>query len=177
MTDITKLLIWDRYRRYQLLLLMILGIAIQLPMQAATSTATVSANIVRPVSLATQNGLNFADVSAEKLAGTVVLSPKGSRVTTGGIGIKSSVAGEPATFKVQGEPNAVYSIRLPKSVVLTDSGGNTLVVDKFTSLPSTSGLTDASGQQTLSVGATLNVGSDQAYGPYGGTMFVTIEYN
>ena len=52
-----------------------------------------------------------------------------------------------------------------------------MVVDKFTSLPATSGLTDANGKQKLFVGATLNVGSHQAYGPYNGTMSVTIQYN
>jgi hypothetical protein len=167
----------DRNRCYQLLLLLTLTVAVESPMQAATSTATVTANIVRPISLDVQNGLKFADITAEKIAGTVVLNPKGLCTTTGGTGVKSSVAAKPAEFKVQGKPNAVYSIRLPKSIVLNGSGGSTLVVDTFTSLPAISGLINADGKQTLLVGATLNVGSHQAYGPYAGTMPVIVEYN
>ena len=52
-----------------------------------------------------------------------------------------------------------------------------MLVDKFTGLPATNGLTDAGGQQILYVGATLNVGSNQGFGSYAGIMFVTVEYN
>lgn len=167
----------QRLRGSQILLLMVLTFGIELPMQAATTTATVSANIVKPISLNTQNGLNFVDVAPNNFAGTVVLSPDGSRVATGGASIKSSVNGEAAIFQVQGEPNAVYSISLPKAVVLTGSAGNTMLVDRFTSLPSSSGRISADGLQTLAVGARLNVGSNQAFGPYAGTMSVRIDYN
>ncbi|MFT5400815.1 MAG: hypothetical protein ACI8XW_003626 [Gammaproteobacteria bacterium] len=158
-------------------LLLILGIGLQLPLYAATSTATVTANIVRPISMSTQNGMEFNDVESENSAGTVVLSPNGSRIATGGIGIKSSKGGEPATFKVEGEPNAVYTISLPPSVVMTDSVGNTMIVDNFTSLPAAIGSLDTTGQQTLYVGGTLNVKKHQEYGPYSGAMSVTIQYN
>lgn len=167
----------QRLRATQGCLLLMLTIGIELPMQAATTTATVSANIVKPISLNTQSGLNFVDVSPNIFAGTVVLSPDGSRVATGGASIKSSVNGEAATFEVQGEPNAVYSISLPEAVLLTGSAGNNMLVDRFTSLPSSSGRISANGLQTLSVGARLNVGSNQAFGPYAGTMSVRIDYN
>ncbi len=159
------------------LLPLVLGIGVQLPMYAAVSTATITANIVKPVSLNAQSGLKFADVTSKNSAGTVILSPNGSRVATGGVDIKSGESSEPATFKVQGEPNAAYTINLPNSTVLTTPSGGTMVVNKFTSLPAISGLIDANGQQILTVGATLNVGSNQAYGSYAGTMVVTIQYN
>ena len=60
------------------LLPLILGISIQMPMYAAVSTATITANIIKPVSLNTQNGLKFADVSSRNSSGTVTLSPNGS---------------------------------------------------------------------------------------------------
>jgi len=50
-------------------------------------------------------------------------------------------------------------------VVLNGSEGNSMVVDNFTSLPAASGLTDTDGKQTLYVGGTLNVGSNQESGP------------
>ena len=59
----------------------------------------------------------------------------------------------------------------------TAPSGNTLLVDRFTSLPAGNGLTDAGGQQTLSVGATLNVGNNPVVGTYSGQMAVTVDYN
>ncbi|MCP4433282.1 MAG: DUF4402 domain-containing protein [Gammaproteobacteria bacterium] len=164
-------------RHFIHLLPLILGIGMQMPMYAAVSTATITANIIKPVSLNTQSGLEFADVSSNKSAGTITLSPNGSRVATGGADIKSAESGGPATFKVQGEPNAVYTIKLPESAVLSNPSGGTMVINKFTSLPATAGKIDANGEQILSVGATLNVGSNQNYGSYAGTMVVTIQYN
>ena len=176
--DLQMSKLWMLYCRHCIQLLpLALGIGVQLPMYAAVSTATITANIVKPVSLNTQSGLKFADVSSKNSAGTVILSPNGSRIATGGADIKSGETSEPATFKVQGEPNAVYTINLPVSTVLTNPSGGTMVVNKFTSLPATSGLIDANGQQILTVGATLNVGGNQAYGSYAGTMVVTIQYN
>ena len=159
------------------LLVLLLGLLVQLPMQAATETATVSANVISTLSLTNQNGLAFGDIASSNVAGSVVLSPDGSRFSTGGASINSTVAGGPAVFDVQGDPNAIYAVTLPVSVVLTDAAGNTMSVDNFTSLPAANGLTDAGGQQTLFVGGTLNVSSNQGFGSYTGIMSVTVDYN
>jgi hypothetical protein len=54
-----------------------------------------------------------------------------------------------------------------------------MTVDNFTSTPTTSGTLSAAGAQTIDVGATLNVGANQAAGTYvSGTPFsVTVNYN
>ena len=157
--------------------LLLLGLLVQLPMQAATENATVTANVISTISLTNQAGLAFGDIASSNVAGTVVLSPDGSRISTGGASINSTVAGGPAVFDVQGDPNAVYAITLPASVMLTAPAGNSMSVDNFTSLPATTGLTDSGGQQTLFVGGTLNVGGNQGFGSYSGIMSVTVEYN
>ena len=157
--------------------LLLLGLLVQLPMQAATETATVTATVISTLSLTNQSGLAFGDIAASNTAGSVVLSPTGSRISTGGASINSTVAGGPAVFDVQGDPNAVYEITLPVSVVLTATAGNTMSVDNFTSLPATTGLTDSGGRETLFVGGTLNVGSNQGFGSYSGIMSVTVGYN
>ncbi|MGD8420406.1 MAG: DUF4402 domain-containing protein [Gammaproteobacteria bacterium] len=159
------------------LLLLSLGLLVQLPMQAATETATVTANVISTLSLTNQSGLAFGDIAASNVAGSVVLSPNGSRISTGGASINSTVAGGPAVFDVQGDPNAVYAVTLPVSVVLSTVGGNTMSVENFTSLPAATGLTDSGGQQTLFVGGTLNVGNNQGFGSYTGIMSVTVDYN
>ena len=107
----------------------------------------------------------------------MILSPDGSRITTGGTFVNSTVSGGAAVFDVNGLPNAVYAITLPNSVVLTGASGNSMVVDNFTSLPANTGLTDTGGEQNLFVGATLNVPSNQAVGSYSGQMSVTVVYN
>lgn len=147
------------------------------PLQAATAIATVEARIISIISIATRNGLGFGDVSSSSVAGTVMMTPSGTRTTTGGATINTAIAASPATFDLEGTANASYAITLPLSVVLSDGGTSTMVVDNFTSLPSLTGTLDSSGQQTLFVGGTLNVGNNQPFGSYSGLMSVTVEYN
>ncbi|MEM7563221.1 MAG: DUF4402 domain-containing protein [Pseudomonadota bacterium] len=162
--------------KLQMLALMVLCLT-QFPMYAATTTATISANIVAPVSLEVENGLVYTAQVGKSVPGSVKLNPEVSGVSVGGVSVDTMSAGKPATFKVQGKPNSTYSIRLPESVVLTDAQGNTLMADRFTSFPAASGITDKFGQQTLSVGARLNVAEDQVQSPYAGQMYIIIEYN
>lgn len=147
------------------------------PTQAAVTTATVTADVIGAIGITTQSGLSFGDMSSSGTAGTIVLSPDGTRTATGGTTFNSTVAGNPATFDIQGEANSTFSISLPASILLTDAAANNMVVDNFTSVPTPAGVLDASGQQTLLVGATLNVGSNQAFGSYSGVMSVTVVYN
>lgn len=146
-------------------------------LQAATVVATVEANIISMISIASRNGLSFGDVSASALAGEVTLTADGSRTTTGGATVNSATAASAAAFDLEGTPNASYAISLPLSVVLSDGSSNTMVVDRFTASPGASGVLDASGGTALYVGATLNVGNNQPFGSYNGQMAVTVDYN
>lgn len=152
-------------------------VAIWMPVQAATTIATVEANIIITIGMTTRNGLVFGDISAGATAGTVVLDPSGARTATGGTSINTTTAGSPATFDVQGIPNASFSITLPASVILSDTASHMMTVDNFASSPTPSGVLDGSGQQALFVGATLNVSANQAFGSYSGQMSVTVDYN
>jgi hypothetical protein len=148
-----------------------------LPIHAASDTATVAAEIVDNITLTNRNGLVFGDVTTTNVAGTVVLSPGGSRQTTGGASINSAASSGPAVFDIEALPNSTFTITLPVVVVLSESTGNNMVVDNFTSFPVTTGLTDPGGQQSLYIGGTLNVEGNQLFGSYSGTMSVTIGYN
>lgn len=168
----------QRYSNFCLSVLIIWFVgSVYTPTQAAVTTATVTANVISSIGITTQSGLSFGDISASGTAGTIVMSPDGTRTTTGGTTFNSAVAGNPATFDIQGSANATYSISLPASILLTDATSNSMVVDNFTSSPTPTGVLDNSGQQTLLVGATLNVGSNQAFGSYSGVMSVTVVYN
>lgn len=144
---------------------------------AATTTTTVEANIVSTINIVARNGIVFGDIGASAIPGTVTIDVDGSRTSTGGASINSNTSGTPATFEVSGDPNALYVITLPDSVVITSASGDSMKVDRFTSAPSADGQLDSSGRQTLNVGARMNVGSFQPFGAYRGTMATTVEYN
>jgi len=144
---------------------------------AASATTTVEANIVSTINLAAQNGIVFGDIGSDSTPGTVTIDVDGSRTSTGGATINSNTSGTPANFEVSGDPNALYVITLPTEVVITSRSGDSMVVDKFTSLPSAYGQLDPAGRQNLNVGATMNVGSFQPFGAYQGVMATTVEYN
>jgi hypothetical protein len=145
--------------------------------QAATAATTVDANIVSTINLVAQNGIVFGDISASSIPGTVSIGVDGSRTSTGGATVNSNTSGTPAKFEVSGDPNALYIISLPASIVITSSAGDSMTVDNFVSTPSSNGQLDPAGQQNLIVGATMNIGSFQPFGTYQGTMATTVEYN
>jgi hypothetical protein len=151
------------------------GIAAEL--SAASITAPVSARIISTVNLVTLSGMQFGEISASSMPGTIVLEPGGARTSTQGATLNNAVPGGPASFEIVGNPSATYVISLPVSVTLTSSNGQNMEVDQFTSLPSTTGQLDGGGRQTLFVGGTLNVNANQLYGEYSGVMAVTVEYN
>jgi hypothetical protein len=145
--------------------------------QAATASTTVDANIVSTINLVAQNGIVFGDISASSIPGTVSIGVDGSRNSTGGANINSNTSGTPARFEVSGDPNALYIITLPTTIVITSSSGDSMTVDNFVSAPSANGQLDPGGRQNLNVGATMNIGSFQPFGAYRGTMATTVEYN
>ena len=146
----------------------------------STATATATAVIVSPISLTKNVDMNFGNVAVQTAAGgTVVLATDGSRTKTGGVTLPN-LAGSPtaASFTVDGQGTYTYAITLPSTALTITSGLNTMTVDTFLSTPSATGQLVA-GTQTLSVGATLNVGAAQAAGTYVSvTPFsVTVNYN
>jgi hypothetical protein len=108
---------------------------------------------------------------------TVAVNPLG-RSTTGGVTVLPSGTWTAASFSVTGDALTTYSITLPANgVVQLTSGSNSMAVNNFTSNPATSGDLGVTGAQTVNVGATLNVGTNQPTGAYSGTFTVTVNYN
>lgn len=146
-----------------------------------TATATASATIVTPISITKTVDMDFGNVAVGATGGTVVLSTAGSRTETGGVtlpAVTGTVAA--ASFTVSGTAGYTYAITIPTSDHTIANGGNTMVVNSFTSDPSGTGTLDGTtGEQTLNVGATLNVSALQAAGVYtSSTPFeVTVNYN
>lgn len=148
----------------------------------STTTFIVRADFTTAISISKVKDLNFGNAIMSGVAGTVVLAPAGGRSATGGVTLASGGLVQPATFTVSGDANATYSISsFPSSITLNGPGGATLIVSPVTSVPSAAsagtGLLDGTGQQTLAVGGTLNVGANQTPGGYSGTFSVTVVYN
>jgi hypothetical protein len=159
------------------LLILACAVSTGSPLQAASVIAPVNARIVSTVNLITLSGMEFGEISASSMPGTIVLEPGGARTSTQGATLNSAVPGGPASFEIIGDPSASYIVTLPVSVTLRSPNGENMEVDQFTSIPSNTGQLDGGGRQTLYVGGTLNVNSNQLYGDYSGVMAVTVEYN
>lgn len=160
-----------------ILIVAVLSIWGQRTTLAATTTTTVDANIVSTINIVAQNGIVFGDIGASSTPGTVTIDVDGSRTSTGGATINSNTSGTPAKFEISGDPNALYIITLPTSIIITSQAGDTMTVNNFSSAPSIDGQLDPGGRQNLNVGATMNVGSFQPFGAYRGIMATTVEYN
>jgi hypothetical protein len=149
----------------------------------ASATASVTANIITPITIVKTVDMNFGNVAVSAtVAGTTILAPAGTR-TTGGAGGVTLPANTgtvtAATFTVSGEPTFTYAITLPSSATITDASSHTMTVNSFTSNPSSTGVLSGGGSQTLTVGATLNVLAGQASGSYTNAtgVPVTVNYN
>jgi hypothetical protein len=147
-----------------------------------SATATSAATIVTPITITKTVDMNFGNVSVNSNAGTVVLTPAGSRSVTGGA-TTPATAGTvtAASFDIAGQANYTYSITLPGGATTLTHTNNTdtMTADTWTSSPTPTGTLNGSGAQTLTVGATLHVGASQLAGVYlSGTPFtVTVNYN
>lgn len=145
-----------------------------------TASATSSATIVTPITIANAGDMNFGNVAVSGTGGTVILTPAGARSITGGVTLPVFANGtvSAAHFDVTGADAYTYSITLPSTALNVTSGENTMTVTAFTSTPTTTGTLSASGAQTIDVGATLNVTANQAAGTYVSEPFnVTVNYN
>lgn len=149
-----------------------------------SATADVEATIVTPISIVKDlNGdMNFGNVAVSATGGTVILDPANNgRSITGGVTLPV-VPGtvRAASFTVSGQANYTYAITIPTGdLTIQNSTSDDMIVNEFASYPSATGVLSELGDQTLKVGATLNVSGLQPAGVYSSaTPFdVTVNYN
>jgi hypothetical protein len=144
---------------------------------SAIGTGTANARIITAISITPGTALNFGDVVPSGAVGTVTVTPAGVRSSAGGASLGSGAAVAAGAFTVNGQASATYAITLPAGPATVTSGANSMTVDTFTSSLGATGTLSAGGSQGLSIGATLNVGVNQAAGSYTGTYQVTVAYN
>lgn len=167
-------------KRLSLLAVLITAFSTITMAQSANATATASATIVTPITIANTANMEFGNLTVGAAGGTAIITPGGIRSTTGDVTMPATTGTvNAASFTVSGTANFGYSITLPAAATTLTSGINTMTVDTWISSPTPTGTITAGGTQVLTIGATLNVGGAQAAGTYtSGTPFeVTVNYN
>ena len=157
------------------------GVSVMATAQSS-ATATSSATIVTPILITKAQDMNFGNVAVNSTtAGTVVLTPAGTRTQTGGVTLPATTGTVTAAqFNVTGANGYTFAITLPTTdLTITNATSQTMTVNNFTSTPSATGTLSGSGAATINVGATLNVAAGQAAGLYqNATGFeVIVNYN
>ena len=151
-------------------------------------SAAARANILTQLSFFKVDDLNFGRIIAGTAAGTVTVSPAGTRTATGGARLASDSSVRPAMFAGKGSAFQTVTIAMNANTrTLTRTGGTqTMTMDTFTIgstptalltvLATAFTISSTSGIFTFPVGATLRVGANQAPGTYVGTFTVTLLY-
>ena len=89
-----------------------------------------------------------------------------------------------AIYSVSGSDAATYAISLPLNGTVSISNGieHMDIVDFIahpvsTGTDATVGLLNSAGKDSFTVGATLKLGNNQAFGSYSGTFAISVNYN
>ncbi len=142
--------------------------------QAQSADAGAGAKIVAPLEIANVTDLYFGTIApSTSIADSVVVLADGSRKC--GPALTCLTADHTAAaFAVTGEADAFYTISLPKEITIVNDNGTEMRVGDFDG--SKTGGQLLSGEDSFTVGGTLNVGVRQEAGKYAGSFTVAVEY-
>lgn len=165
-----------------------MGVAAAVPAtaQQATTPGRTEAIILRPLAFFKDEDLNFGSIVPAVTAGTVRLRPDNTRSATGGI-ILVGNSHEPARFTGLGRNNQNVTISMGANAIFITGPGAPMSVRDFEigSVPNTVILSTAplrfrinspTGAFNFPLGATLEVGANQAEGDYSGTFTINFNY-
>lgn len=142
---------------------------------ASIGTASASANVITPMTIAEDTALHFGDVGVGAAGGDVTMTPGGGRsVTAGDAEIIIGATQTPAQFTITGVAGKAYTLTYPPAAVDISGGTGTMDVDTFTD--NSSGTIPLGNSETFNVGATLSIGANQPAGLYSSTYTLTVNY-
>jgi len=146
--------------------------------RAASPPATATGTLLFPLEIVKNRDLDFGNIAAGATAGTVVINPETDTISATGGALLLGGAPHAAQFTGAAKGNNVVIIRIPKQpVTLTRVGGTqTMTANNFTLQGLDKRAVAARVAFDFKVGATLNVGANQAEGTYVGTFDVSIQY-
>ncbi|WP_416908547.1 MAG: DUF4402 domain-containing protein [Polymorphobacter sp.] len=142
--------------------------------QAAIAEAGAGAKIVAPLEITRTADLYFGTIApSTTVADKVSVDADGSRNCGPALTCLTSDH-TAAAFAVTGEADAFYTISLPKSISLVNANGTTMNVDDFAGSQADGQL--RKGEDSFTVGGTLEVAARQEAGQYKGSFTVAVEY-
>jgi len=121
--------------------------------------------------ITTSANLAFGAFAAIDL-GLINVDTLGNRTFSGSIVLMGGTVSA-AAFSISGCANSAYSIVLPPTTTLT-SGTASMTISTFQTNPTGSGVLDANGAGSITLGGTLNVNALQTVGAYSGTFTMEI---
>lgn len=156
------------------------------PAYAGTMPGSGEITIVSPLSFVIDDNLEFGAVVRGTTAGTVTITPTGTRTQTGGVTLINGGGHKPALFAGQGTFLQRVEISLGASSISLTGPGAPMVVRDFvlgstptavlTTTPLSFRIASLNGVFSFPVGATLDVGANQAPGVYSGNWSITLNY-
>jgi hypothetical protein len=153
------------------------ALALTTAANAATTSGSATAEILSALSVAEDNGLDFAQIAVNG-AGTVTVGTGATPVDTCSASLVCAGTKSRGVFTVTGAPGIGVTASVQESSIsITDGGSNSMTVDGFTLYWPTGTTLNASGNRSFDVGATLHVANGQAQGVYTGTYTVDVAYN
>lgn len=166
-------------KKLALLLVVLAGYTVTTFAQVSASASSTAA-VITPIAISKTTDLNFGTLAVSPtVAGTLVMTPAGSRSITGGVTLPA-VTGTvtAAVFHVTGLGTSTFAITLPGTITLSDGGSATMSLGSFTSTPSATGAL-VGGALDVNVGGTLTVAAGQTAGTYTNAagLAVTVNYN
>jgi len=143
----------------------------------ASSNASGSTVVLRPLTVVKQADLDFGPIVVAG-AGTAVIDATTGNMTLTGPLTKIGTSAHRALFTTTGSRNSVVLLRIPQQpVTLTRVGGTeTMTVSNWTTDGPTNRRIPANQTFDFAVGGRLNVAAGQADGTYLGTFTVTVQY-
>jgi hypothetical protein len=163
-----------------------IGACCAMPAYADTKTGTAEVTVVRPLSFVIDDGLDFGNVVRGTTAGTVTVAPDGTRTKTGGVTLANGGGHKAASFAGMGSNNQRVDISLGANSILITGPGAPMRVHTFvvgstptailTTTPLRFRINSATGIFAFPVGATLDVGANQAAGKYTGVWIINLNY-
>ena len=153
---------------------------------SGSNTASSSATIIRPVTVANGGALAFGTIIRPSTGTTTyaVAAADAARSVNGSDGLYlASTSSTNASFTITGEGGYAITVAIPATFSLTDSSSNSLTVTTSNDMTGAagsqalSGSLGAAGNLTVKVGGSVPVTSTTATGTYSGSFALTATYN
>lgn len=166
-----------RYARHLPIMFVALAAAFGTPAGAVTQTASVNANVVKPLTLVAQQNLDLGTVTLPNgtwSGATVGISRNG--VFTCSAKVICTGATTPASFNVTGTNRMNVLVSAP-NVTLVNQSNNAQTLTLVLDSPAQVALPNSGNQGVVfNVGGSITLNSTTVSGTYTGTINVTVNY-